>query len=105
MKRVKPETWEAINRLVVLQAQRLGVENGTKVRTDCTVVESNIHHPTDLSLLWDSVRVLVRLMGQAQEEFGLGFHDHSRRVKRRALGIKNAKTQRSARPCTATSSR
>jgi IS5 family transposase len=55
------------------------------------VVESNIHHPTDSSLLWDSVRVLARLMAHARDEFGIEFHDHRRRAKRRALNISNAK--------------
>lgn len=98
VKRVKSETWEAINRMLVVKAQKLGVESGVKVRTDCTVVESNIHHPTDSSLLWDSVRVLVRLMGKAKEEFGIGFHDHSRRARRRALGISNAKSMPQRKP-------
>jgi IS5 family transposase len=92
VKRVKPETWKRINDLLVLKAKELGIEYGEKVRTDCTVVESNIHHPTDSSLLWDSVRVLVRAMGGAKTEFGIEFHDHSRRAKRRSLGISHAKT-------------
>jgi len=84
VKRVKPETWQAINEMLVLEAQQLGVEDGRKVRSDCTVVESNIHHPNDSSLLWDSVRVLARLMARAREDFGIPFHDHRRRAKRRA---------------------
>jgi len=92
VKRVRSETWEAIHRLVVVKAQQLGIETGKKIRTDCTVVDSNIHHPTDSSLLWDSVRVLVRIMGQAEQKFGIDFHDHTRRAKRRAVGILNAKT-------------
>jgi len=79
--------------MLVHKAQELGIESGDRTRTDCTVVESNIHHPTDSSLLWDCVRVLTRLMGMAKEEFGLEFHDHSRRAKRRAVGIDSAKTK------------
>jgi len=56
------------------------------------VVESNIHSPTDSSLLRDCVRVLARLMGEAAEDFGLSFKDHTRRAKRRALGILNARS-------------
>ena len=70
VKRLKPETLKAINDMVTLKAKALGIENGKKVRTDCTVVESNIHHPNDSSLLWDSVRVLARLMQCARDEFG-----------------------------------
>jgi IS5 family transposase len=92
VKRIRSETWEAIHRRVVLKAEQLGIETGKKIRTDCTVVNSNIHHPTDSSLLSDSVRVLTRIMRQAKEMFGIDFHDHSRRAKRRAVGILNANT-------------
>ena len=47
IKRVKAETWATINRTLVLYAAANGVETGRKVRTDCTVVASNIHAPTD----------------------------------------------------------
>lgn len=98
VKRVRPQTWEKIMRVVVGCAAKLGVESGQKVRTDCTVVESNIHHPTDSSLLWDCVRVLVRLQKEAKEELGLTFHDHSLRARRRAMGILNAKSNDQRQP-------
>jgi len=98
VKRIRPETWEAINQMVVLKAKELGIERGTKVRTDCTVVESNIHHPTDSSLLWDCVRVLVRIMGKAKDEFGFDFTDHSRRAKRRWMKISMAKSSEQRKP-------
>jgi len=92
IKRVTASTWEKIHQLITLYACVNKIERGSKVRTDCTVVESNIHEPTDSSLLWDCVRVLVRLMSQARELFDIKFHDHSRRARRRAIGILNAKT-------------
>jgi IS5 family transposase len=92
IKRVGAETWAAINHRLVLHAAVNGVEAGRKVRIDSTVVESNIHTPTDSSLLWDCVRVLVRLQRGACEDFGMSFHDHSRRAKRRAMAILNART-------------
>jgi transposase, IS5 family len=98
IKRVSATTWEKINQMVVRQAQALGVERGTKVRTDCLVVESNIHHPTDSSLLWDCVRVLARVMKRAQEAFGLTFVNHRLRAKRRALEISNAKSADERKP-------
>ena len=73
-------------------SQVLRVETGQTVRADCTVVESNIHHPTDSSLLWDCVRVLVRWQARAQEMFGVNFTNHKRRARRRALGVLNAKS-------------
>ena len=76
IKRVSAETWAAINRKLVLHAAVNRVETGRKVRIDCTVVESNIHAPTDSSLLWDCVRVLARLQREARDDFGLSFNDH-----------------------------
>lgn len=92
IKRVGAETWAEINRKLVLYAAVNGVETGRKVRTDCMVVESNIHAPTDSTLLWDCVRVLVRLQGDARKVFRLTFNDHSRRAKRRTMAILNARS-------------
>jgi IS5 family transposase len=54
--RLTPETLQAVNDAVVDAAVGLGLEDGTKLRVDTTVVETDIHHPTDNTLLWDSVR-------------------------------------------------
>ena len=67
IKAISPETWEAINRVLVAYGQDKDIEKGKEVRIDCTVVSSNIHQPTDSSLLWDSVRVLTRMLGQINE--------------------------------------
>jgi len=50
--RLTPATLKAINELVVEAAVKLGVEDGSKLRVDTTVVETDIHHPTDNTLLW-----------------------------------------------------
>ena len=91
IKRIRAISWQRINEAVLVAAERHRVERGRKVRTDCTVVESNIHHPTDSSLLNDCVRVLARLQWEARELFGFPFSDHTLRAKRRAMGILNAK--------------
>src|SRR5574341_520812 len=98
IKRVRPETWEAINRLLVDYAVQHKIERGEKVRTDCTAIETDIHHPNDSSLLWDCVRVLTRLMSNAHEDFALEFNDHSRRARRRAQGISFAKSAQARLP-------
>lgn len=98
VKRVSVATWEKINQMVVRQARDLGVETGAKVRTDCLVVESNIHHPTDSSLLWDCVRVLARIMKRARKAFGIDFVSHRLRAKRRALEISNASSVDQRKP-------
>jgi IS5 family transposase len=94
IKRIRPETLEAINRILIEHAIEAGIERGDKVRVDSTVTESNIHHPTDSSLLWDCVRVLTRLMHRASELVAFDFEDHTRRAKRRAMEILNAKTNK-----------
>ena len=96
VKALSPQTWKAINGQIVQYADDEKIEKGRQVRIDCTVVESNIHEPTDSSLLWDSVRVLTRLLHRAKEEFGLRvlFQDHSRRAKRRLLGIMNSRSKK-----------
>ena len=45
--RLTPATLEAVNQQIVQAAVALGLEDGKKLRTDTTVVETDIHHPTD----------------------------------------------------------
>jgi len=96
IKRISPETWESINRLLVAYGDDKKIEKGKEARIDCTVVCSNIHEPSDSSLLWDSVRVLTRSLKRMKEELGINisFTDHCRRAKRRLLGILNAKSKK-----------
>ncbi len=97
IKAITPETWEAINRTLLAYGQDKGIEKGKQARIDCTVVSSNIHKPRDSNLLWDSVRVLTRMLGQINERFNdleIPFSDHTKRAKRRMLGVMNAKTKK-----------
>ena len=96
IKAISPETWESINRLLGAYGENKDIEKGKEVRIDCTVVCSNIHEPTDSSLLWDSTRVLTRILNKMKEELSAGilFTDHTRRAKRRSLEILNAKSKR-----------
>jgi IS5 family transposase len=63
---IRPETLELFNKRLGAMAKELKLTRGRKLRTDGTVVESNIHHPTDSSLLADGVRVLSRLVKRAK---------------------------------------
>jgi IS5 family transposase len=92
IKRLRAETLEAINRALICYAQAEGVEDGRTVRGDTTAVSSNIHHPTDSWLLWDTVRVGVRLLERAAE-YGVEFTNHQLRGKRRWREIGNARNQ------------
>jgi len=91
IKKVRPETFDSINRILVEHARAKGIEGGKKVRADCTVIESNIHAPTDSSLLFDCVRVLARHVERALAIVDVPFTNHTRRAKRRMIGIMNAK--------------
>ena len=93
IKAINPETWEAILRDIVGYAKDKGIEKGRKARIDCTVVETDIHSPTDSRLLWDCVRALSRLIQKAKEDAGVSvsFSDHQRRAKRRMVAIQYAK--------------
>jgi transposase, IS5 family len=97
IKAISAETWEAINQILVAYGQDKKIEKGKQTRIDCTVVTSNIHEPTDSSLLWDSVRVLTRMLFRIRERFDdlrIPFADHRRRVKRRMLGVMNARNEK-----------
>lgn len=65
--RLTPETLRAVNDAVVQAAVRLELEDGSRLRVDTTVVQTDIHHPTDSRLLWDSVRVISRLVGRLND--------------------------------------
>jgi IS5 family transposase len=97
IKAISPQTWESINRILVAYGQDKEIEKGKEVRADCTVVSSNVHDPTDSSLLWDGVRVLTRMLGRIHERFDnlhIPFTDHTKRAKRRMLGVMNAKNEK-----------
>jgi len=88
--RLTPTTLEVINELVVKSAVALGLENGKKLRVDTTVVETDIHHPTDSTLLWDTVRVVTRLVGNLDNllPHGVqGFTNRNRSARRRMQEI------------------
>ncbi|MGH2362997.1 MAG: ISNCY family transposase, partial [bacterium] len=88
--RLTPETLEAINDQVVRAAVARGLEDGQKLRVDTTVVECDIHHPTDSTLLWDTVRVVTRLVGRLHEmlpEGVTGFTNRTRSARRRMQEI------------------
>lgn len=94
--RLTPQTLQVINRAVVQAAVDLGIEDGSKLRVDTTVVETNIHYPTDATLLWDGVRVLTRLVEDLHEKLpnGLtGFTNRTRSARRRMQEIQRMTSQ------------
>jgi len=95
--RLTPQTLKAVNDLVVQAAVALGLEDGAKLRVDTTVVETDIHHPTDNTLLWDVVRVLTRLVRRLTKALELrrikGFRDRRRSAHRRMYEIQRMTTR------------
>ena len=94
---ISAETWEAINRLVIEHACDEKIEDGTMARIDSTVTEALMHEPTDNSLLWDSVRVMVRLLKQADKLPGgkaISWRNFRRLAKKRAVAIQHCRGER-----------
>jgi transposase, IS5 family len=88
-----PEVIKQIHERIVHIAQEKGIVEGRRMRVDTTVVETNIHHPTDSSLLGDGVRVLTRVMKKISDiagEAGAKLRDRSRSVKKRVQEIGRA---------------
>ena len=82
---IRAETWKRVNRLLAEHAADEGLITGEVVRLDTTAVETNIHWPTDSSLLWDAYRILAGLLDKVRERDPaiLGSRRlHRRRVKR-----------------------
>ena len=99
--RLTPATLKAVNDLVVQAAVALGLEDGARLRVDTTVVETDIHHPTDNTLLWDVVRVVTRLVGRLAEALNMrrieGFCDRRRAAHRRMYEIQRMTTRAGSR--------
>src|SRR6266568_3214988 len=85
-----PKVIEQLHQRVVELAQEQGVTRGRKLRVDTTVVETNIHYPTDSSLLGDGTRVLTRTMKKIEQKAGglkRKVRDRMRSVGKRVLAI------------------
>jgi IS5 family transposase len=93
--RLTAHTIGVVNEVLVQAAVALGLEDGNKLRIDTTVAQTDIHHPTDNTLLWDVVRVVTRLVGQLADETGRpikGFRNRTRAARRRMLAIQRMTT-------------
>jgi IS5 family transposase len=92
-RQLRPEVIRQIHHRIVAKAKEEKIVQGRRMRVDTTVVETNIHYPTDSSLLGDGVRVLTRTMqkiGSIAGEVGAKLRDRSRSVKFRMLEIARA---------------
>ena len=88
-----PDVVEKLHERVVKIALEKKVASGRKLRVDTTVIETDIHYPTDSSLLGDGVRVLTRVMKKVEEiagEAGTRLRDRTRSIKLKVLAIARA---------------
>ncbi len=99
---IQTDTLKALNERVTKLAQELKITRGRKLRTDGTVVESNVRYPTDSGLLVDGVRVLGRTLTRAKQVLatagglaGTVFRNRSRSARKQALMIANQARKRS----------
>ncbi len=81
---IRPATWRQVNELLGKYGVAEDMVTPNVIRTDTTVVEANIHYPTDASLLWDTWRVASRLLGRAREiaPRSVPHRFHDRKIKR-----------------------
>jgi transposase, IS5 family len=87
------ETTRQIHDRIVERARQERIAPGRRLRTDTTVVETNVHYPTDSTLMADGIRVLQRSLkrlGAQCEAGGLRVVDHARATQRRVLEIHRA---------------
>jgi IS5 family transposase len=87
-----------LHRRLVEIAQEKDIVKGRKMRVDTTVVETNIHYPTDSSLLGDGARVLTRTMKKIEKGAGgklkRKVRDRTRSVNKRVIAIATASRHR-----------
>lgn len=84
---IQEDTWGRLFRSHLESEELREFESGEKDRIDATVVPTNIHHPTDSSLLWDGIRVLSRTMRRARELFAVEHEDLSKAAKKHRTKI------------------
>jgi IS5 family transposase len=86
---IPPSTWKRVNALLAKAALAANKIDPATVRADTTVVEANIHHPTDSSLLWDVWRVASRWLKRARkiDRQSVPHRFHGKKIKRLHLTI------------------
>jgi IS5 family transposase len=94
-----PEVIEQVHARVVAISREKRIVRGRRLRVDTTVVETDIHYPTDSSLLGDGVRVLTRSMQRIAKlagRAGTKLRDRTRTVRYRVMEIARASRSRVA---------
>ena len=81
----------AINKI----AMEEGIEDGQKVRVDSTVIETNIHYPTNSSLIWDCIKTIDHLLNKLQEAgVDIKVRNYKKQGKKNHFKISNTKSSK-----------
>ncbi len=97
IKSLSEETWEAIHSQIIDYAQNEKIETGRKIRIDSSAIETDIHHPTDSTLLCDGIRLMSRWLSagkQLSPQPVYPFSDHTRAAKKRLMVILNTSKEK-----------
>ena len=89
-------SWETVQQAILRYAESQGLEKGRSARIDSTMVETNIHQPTDSTLLQDGIRIITRWLAEGKSLLPVpeySFVDHNRRAKKRVVTILNARKE------------
>ncbi len=89
--RIKPSTWERMNQLFVRDMIAKGFESAARLRIDSTVAASHILSPTDSKLLYDCIRIMVRLLKRLKPVTQVKYVNHCRRAKKNYFAAHCAK--------------
>ena len=86
---------ESLNKVMVAInkiAMGEGIEDGRSIRTDSTVVETDIHYPTNNSLIWDCIKTIDRLLKKLKESgVEINIRSYKKQAKKRHYQINNTK--------------
>jgi IS5 family transposase len=96
IKALSVKSWEAVHQAILGYAESQGIEKGRTVRMDSTGVETDIHDPTDSTLLGDGIRILTRWLTEGMDLAPRPrylFSDHTRRAKKRVMTILNTRKE------------
>ena len=94
IKKLRPSAIKEINDVVMRYAKERKIEEGRQIRIDTTAIEANIHYPLDSRQLWDSIRVITRILMDLKgrrPEHGFNFHNHNNSAKTLMYKLNNVR--------------
>lgn len=95
---IRPATWRKMNRCFIRDMRARGFETGERLRIDSTVAETHILFPTDSKLLYDGLRMMIRILKRLKGVVNISYVNHGRRAKKRWFAATMAKTDEQRYP-------